>query len=107
MTPTITWPTGKVDKDKVDKVDKVDKDNMDKEDNVDNVVNVDKVDKVESPLQPKNMLYFWKAEGSRISNITFWAVNCSTFSWSNRPGETKTNHFSFYILLADLSRIAF
>ena len=30
VTPTITWATGKVDKEKVDKVDKVDKDNVDK-----------------------------------------------------------------------------
>ena len=48
-----------------------------------------------------------KRKDKNGSNITFWADNRSTFSWSNRPGQTKTNHFSFYILLADLSRIAF
>ena len=40
--------------------------------NVDMVDNVDEVDyKSRSLLQPQNMLYFWKAEGSRISNIEF------------------------------------
>ena len=38
MTPTITRPTGKMDKDKVDKVDKDKVDNLDK-------AKVDKVDK--------------------------------------------------------------
>ena len=31
------------------------------------------------------MLYFLKAGGSRISNITFWPVNWSTCCWSTRP----------------------
>ena len=56
MTPTITRPTGKMDKDKVDnvdkvdkedKVDKVDKDKMDKDKVDKDKVDKDKVDKVD------------------------------------------------------------
>ena len=49
MSPTITRPTGKMDKDKVDnvdKVDKVDKDKMDKDKVDKDKVDKDKVDKV-------------------------------------------------------------
>ena len=46
MTPTITWPTGKVDEVDKDKVDKDEVDKVEKMDKVDKMDNVDKVDKV-------------------------------------------------------------
>ena len=48
------------------------------------------------------MLYFLKAVGSRISNITLWVVNWSTFVWSTRPGQKRTDQDREEFNLADL-----
>ena len=77
MTPTITRPTGKMDKDKVDnvdkvdEVDKVDKDKMDKD-----KVDKDKVD---------------KARGRRWQSAILQSASFSSLLLLNFPQRQPTN----------------
>ena len=48
------------------------------------------------------MLYILKAVGSRMSNITLGVVNWSTFVWSTRPGQKRTDQDREEFNLADL-----